>query len=316
MKGGEQVNKKIFIVVSLFLVFLFALTPSIMAYDYRYANMGSDHLTIVDGGPIYGTWNYFYPPSTHSNHLKLYWKNDFGSDLGYMTGFQDFFYKFRINETCRHTGIIGWVMLWIDHVNNDPNTHEYGVQMKMTFNDYTRNIGIGLYDIDNRDAPYMTTTIYDFNIYDVAIGWKVNLANWFFETKNRVLTNDIVVYKINRSTGVCTALIRTGSSHGVSADAKCALMHGVEWNYGVWGSDATWSATSEIRDVGLRPDIADADCYVGVSDIFAASSKYGREIGGTPDFWSDGAWKADVNADGYVGIDDIQYIASKFGSEY
>jgi ABC-type transport system substrate-binding protein len=57
----------------------------------------------------------------------------------------------------------------------------------------------------------------------------------------------------------------------------------------------------------IREDV-NADCYVGVDDIFVAARAFGAEAGGAR--WNG---RCDMNNDYYVGINDIFQIATKFG---
>jgi hypothetical protein len=83
------------------------------------------------------------------------------------------------------------------------------------------------------------------------------------------------------------------------------------WNITYYARQQTLLAIFQNTIDYRGPGDVNADCYVGMDDIYMIAYHFGRQIG-DPD-WD---VRRDLNMDGYIGIDDIFIASSNYGNQY
>jgi hypothetical protein len=133
---------------------------------------------------------------------------------------------------------------------------------------------------------------------------------------------DSYLQQIDKSSGSVINLREvSGTSGWETMPLSTQYVHEVEANYGNYASDGQWTAHAEIRDIGIRWDVADEDLKCDMVDLVTVSDIFGKKLGDpgvTWNYWmwQSNAWKGDVNVDLMIDMADITYIVDNFGRYY
>jgi len=185
----------------------------------------------------------------------------------------------------------------------------------LEFKNSNSNVNCTLYNGD--DNAIGDSHSVDSTSYYIAIEMKVGLSDKQ-SSGNRDYIYWAVMEKIAISGGLVTELEETSTTGGDSDSyaLQNRFYHVVRADWAVGSiEDGDFDMHAEIRAVGIRPDVSYEDAEVDMRDTGLMASNFGAHIEGE-DWWSDTAWKCDIDTDGYVDMRDIGYVARLFGTEY
>lgn len=288
----------------MFFTFLL-LVGSVYARDSRYTSNWY-RWDYAGDNSIQGTWEWFSPVTPHmgpKQHVKFY--NQFASAIEETSGHYDAMLTFKtVDDSLRHDEVVIKIALYAE-----PKSASCGAYIEIRFFDYYNNMNISLYSLT---GYLLDSAIVNYDAYYVALTAKMGLAN-YRSGGERNYVFEMSMYAIHRDSGHMQLVNRYFTATPISGDIALRndFVHDVECNYGLGGAYADWECTFTIYDIGIRSDIRLEDCCCSIYDIVFATGHYGYEIL-DPEYWSEDAYKADVNCDGVVNILDVTYLTGLF----
>jgi len=301
--------KKIFLAALFALILATMLMIPVFAKDSRYYSYWYSYYDQTDG-----PWYSFTTSSTHDWSTYGRFNNRFASIIGEYSGHQHGTLRTRLQD---RTSKRGEVTLWLK-MYVESESDKVGAKLKVTFNTYNSYMYMQLmrldgsnpssvYSVSNYNNYYAVLTIKWGSSYDRVSGKR--MSQWYARAGYQHV-----------STGVYTYMKNDYNTLNPSIASQAYFVHEVYCDWGAtFPSQGKANSAFAIVDIGIRPDLANEDCYVNILDLGVVSAEYLKSrssIGWYNWFWTTACWKADVNCDGVINTLDLSYIASKFGQQY
>lgn len=294
-------------------IVLFAFVLPVIARDSRYYQWWT--LDSYMGYPLNGNWENFWPYSTHANYQRFRWLNEIATHFSTTSGHEEMFLRLDLADTLRHDDVVMWMKIYFE-----PLSAGTGAMVRLDFFDNVYWLDLTLSRLDGSSAQtYQFRGDYRnyFWAIDVRMAESYNQQNG-----QRMGIFDSYLQQIDKSSGSVINLKEVGGTSGwKTMPLSTQYVHEVEVNYGVWAYDGQWNAHAEIRDVGIRWDVANEDLICDISDVRTIGAIYGKKLGDpgvTWNYWmwQSNAWKGDVNVDLKIDDIDLNYIQTNYGKYY
>lgn len=311
MKGKASSLR--WLILLTFFTIAFAFIPPTLARDSRYYQWWT--LDSLMGYPLNGNWENFWPYPTHASLQKFRWLNEIATHFSTTSGHEHMFLRLDLAETLRHDDVVIWMKIYFEPINAN-----CGVMCKLDFFDNYFWLDLTLSKLDGSNAQ-----IYqfrgDYRNYYWAID--VRMAESYNQQNNQRLgIFDGYLQQIEKNSGTVSNLKEVGGTSGwKTMPLSTQYVHEVEANYGIYASDGQWTAHAEIRNIGIRWDIANEDLTCDILDMVAISNIYGKKLGDPSVtwnywMWQSNCWIGDVNVDLKIDSADMNYIQANFGNYY
>jgi len=299
------------LIMSLLMLFMVSLMifPA-FARDTRYYSHWNEAKSDTS---FWGNWQDFGNTAPHPPWQTIVYRNKFASEIDMTAGFQSSFCTIYLNADMQRTSLDGTKYVKLTVFAEPKSVVGAQILVEPRIPEYEVKVTCSALEGAFAEEFYIS----DFRKYKFGIKFKMNLGHG---TNPKWFAWQAKFYKYEHISGntwqefPLTTITLEGYVGDMPDQTK--FCHEVSAKYGIYSSSSgTWSAYFSIWDIGIRPDIATEDCYIGGLDYGTFAAGWGKSIAGVglETWFATTYWKTDMDCDGVIGGLDYGYFGSYWG---